>query len=405
MVRTVYFIIILLSITFGSLKGQSKEFQKLQDVWNRFINADDNEKDFRSVSFLNYLEQELQHNEAFIDHLEELPEWQRIDTNGGFSLLAAYVSFEYRPDRIYYCLCSTANGNARALVKESTIDIDQEHAQIVLNNMDVTDSDIASVEIKHGKELLFNIPDIKTALLVRRLSEQRGGKVAFEVSDSLENRVSALLSNSELFGNDFSGLEGLSTLISSDQRVKIVTWNVEERMGEHFFYGVLAVKNEDGGMVNVFQLKDRRKDISTPEYAVLNTSKWFGAVYYQMVSQKYKGDMYYTLLGHNGNDAFSKLRIVDVLSFSKRGTPKFGGSIFEINGRTKRRLVYEYSNQANMMLRFDEREELIVLDHLAPMEPMYEGDRSYYGPDFSYDALEFKKGKWVLIENVELRNR
>ena len=58
-----------------------------------------------------------------------------------------------------------------------------------------------------------------------------------------------------------------------------------------------------------------------------------------------------------------------------------------------------------MMLRFDEREELIVFDHLAPMEPKYEGDRSYYGPDFSYDALEFKKGKWILIENVELRNR
>ncbi len=45
------------------------------------------------------------------------------------------------------------------------------------------------------------------------------------------------------------------------------------------------------------------------------------------------------------------------------------------------------------------------MDHLAPLDPSYEGNRSYYGPDFSYDVLEFNKGKWVLEENVELRNR
>jgi len=45
------------------------------------------------------------------------------------------------------------------------------------------------------------------------------------------------------------------------------------------------------------------------------------------------------------------------------------------------------------------------MDHLAPMEPVFEGDRSYYGPDFSYDALDYQEGKWMLIEDVELRNR
>jgi hypothetical protein len=58
-----------------------------------------------------------------------------------------------------------------------------------------------------------------------------------------------------------------------------------------------------------------------------------------------------------------------------------------------------------MMLRYNERTEMIVMDHLSPIDPAYQDDRGNYGPDFSHDALEFQKGKWVLLENIELRNR
>ena len=35
---------------------------------------------------------------------------------------------------------------------------------------------------------------------------------------------------------------------------------------------------------------------------------------------------------------------------------------------------------------------------------MLEGLPQYYGPDGSYDALEMKKGKWVTVEDVDVRN-
>lgn len=403
MTKGICLFIFLILIALLPLRGQNNTYENLQDYWESFVEADDNEKDFRTTSFLNFLKQGIENEESFIDTLSTLEGWQRIDINDQYSLLASYVAFEYRPDRIYYCLCSKSNGKAHVFVKESHVKLEQNGAELSLKEN--KNKHIVSVSMNHEKEVLLNIPDIKTALLVRELSRQRGGELAFEVSDSLENRLFKLLSDESLFENDFSDFEGLSTLISSDGQVKVVTWNVEETMGDHHCFGVMAIRNEENEEINVHRLQDKRNEVSTPEFAVLNPSKWFGAVYYQMLAQKYKGDMYYVLLGYNGNDAFSKLRIVDVLTLSKRGAPRFGASIFDIKGRTKRRLVYEYSNQANMMLRYDAKEDLIVLDHLAPMEPMYEGDRSYYGPDFSYDALEFKKGKWVLIENVELRNR
>ena len=46
-----------------------------------------------------------------------------------------------------------------------------------------------------------------------------------------------------------------------------------------------------------------------------------------------------------------------------------------------------------MTLRWDEKEKLIIWDHLAPIESKYEGMPEFYGPDFTHDALKFKKGK------------
>ncbi|MFW5754904.1 MAG: hypothetical protein ACOCV9_08875, partial [Marinilabiliaceae bacterium] len=90
---------------------------------------------------------------------------------------------------------------------------------------------------------------------------------------------------------------------------------------------------------------------------------------------------------------------------SSGGDLYFGAPVFDYQGQRRQRLIFEYSNQANMMLRYDDQNERIVMDHLAPRSPRYEGDRSYYGPDFSYDALKFEGGKWVLIEDVDVRNR
>ena len=56
------------------------------------------------------------------------------------------------------------------------------------------------------------------------------------------------------------------------------------------------------------------------------------------------------------------------------------------------------------VLKFDENEKQIVFDHLSPKSPQFTGQYQYYGPDFSYDALEFKKGKWVYIKDVDVRN-
>ena len=58
-----------------------------------------------------------------------------------------------------------------------------------------------------------------------------------------------------------------------------------------------------------------------------------------------------------------------------------------------------------MTIQYEEKAKRFVFDHLAPSKPIYQNQFEYYGPDFSYDALEYRKGKWVLVENVDVRNK
>ena len=59
-----------------------------------------------------------------------------------------------------------------------------------------------------------------------------------------------------------------------------------------------------------------------------------------------------------------------------------------------------------MSLRYEPGPGMIVFDHLAPSDPRPEskGVYSLYGPDLSYDGLQFVKGSWILKEDLEMKN-
>ena len=41
------------------------------------------------------------------------------------------------------------------------------------------------------------------------------------------------------------------------------------------------------------------------------------------------------------------------------------------------------------------------MDHLAPQDASMKRMYSFYGPDFTYDALYWNKGHWKLEEQIE----
>ena len=204
------------------------------------------------------------------------------------------------------------------------------------------------------------------------------------------------------FSYPFDSLNTIARLTAPDNTFRIFNWHIPKDDGTFEYFGFVQTIFKKQNLI--FRLVDKSAEIKSPEFKTLEYSQWFGAHYYEIIYVKEKRNKYYTLLGWDGNDRISNKKIIDVIHFTKNGTPKFGAAIFKMEKKNQNRVIFEYSSEASMSVRFDKHENQIVFDHLSPKSEQFQGQQQHYGPDFSYDALRFKKGKWNYFRDVDARN-
>ncbi len=202
----------------------------------------------------------------------------------------------------------------------------------------------------------------------------------------------------------FDSVKSISILTSPDQNFRIFTWHLKTDDGNYRYYGAIQKNNLE--KLELYSLFDNSKFILNPMDTTLDKESWYGAHYYKIVVPKRgsKKNKKYILLAWKGNTLKSQQKVIEVLSFDKKGAPVFGAPIIKLKDKTVKRIVFEYTAQASMMLRFLPDKKWIVYDHLAAPNAKSEGFFEVYGPDLSYDGLKYKRGKWVLMENLDLRN-
>ena len=218
------------------------------------------------------------------------------------------------------------------------------------------------------------------------------------------NILQRALNTKNSFEFGFDSLTSIARLVSPDKLFKIYNWNIPKEDGTHEYFGFIQAFTKKAKMYVVYPLIDKSGDVINPENYISDNNKWYGMLYYKILEKKYKKKTSYILLGWDGNDKLTSKKIIDVLSFSDDGSPRFGDGIFEMGKRLPKRVVFEYSAQIVMSLKYDEQRRLIVFDHLAPPSNGLEGQHQFYGPDMSYDGFIFKKGKWIYVEDVDARN-
>lgn len=224
---------------------------------------------------------------------------------------------------------------------------------------------------------------------------------------------SEIINNPKIIDYPFDSLKEVSILVPKDKKFKLITWNLHKDEGTHAFFGFLLVNNSKRIKKGLFRhetiqayehylLLDQSPLVKSPESYVGYPSKWFGMLYYSVI----ECDGYYTLLGFDPNDKLVSRKFVDVLYFKSDGTPVFGKDVFRFAKKNPRRLMFEYSADVSMSLKYNEKRNQIIYSHLGPRKegPSLEGLPQFYGPDGSYDALELKKNKWITVEDVDIRN-
>lgn len=215
--------------------------------------------------------------------------------------------------------------------------------------------------------------------------------------------LTAILKTEDSFHFKFDSLKQIGRIVSADEKLVIFTWNIPHGMF-HNYYGLIQYYSKKEKKVLVYHLKEEKGKIKKFPQSQADISAWVGALYYKIVTTKYKGQVYYTLIGFNFNDMLSNVKLIEVLAFDKYNYPYFPQHKFLYMGKPQNRIIFEYAEQANVSVDYHEKKEMIVFDHLSPARPSLEGQRQFYGPDFSYDGLLFDDGIWMHRSDIDIRN-
>jgi hypothetical protein len=175
--------------------------------------------------------------------------------------------------------------------------------------------------------------------------------------------------------------------------------------GSYRFYGTIQMNNADGKL-EMFPLLDFSSGIKNPADTITNNEKWYGAQYYRIIPVSANTQTpYYILLGWKGNTIKSTKKVIEILRF-ENGKAVFGMPVFDgdKNMADKKRVIFEYTRQASMVLNYDPQMGMIIFDHLAPPDPKLEGRYDLYGPDFSYDGYKLQNGRLRLISDLKVEN-
>ena len=256
--------------------------------------------------------------------------------------------------------------------------------------------------------------------------------IKYNANDRFLTLLKEALEINNSFDYPFDSLITISRLEAPDHSFRIFTWNLPKSDGTYEHFGFIQSYNKRRKKYQVFELDDHSDELKDYEHQTLYPDNWFGAHYYKMIYTHNKKKKYYTLLGWDGNNATSDKKIVDVLTFRSNGSPVFGASIFKNYGKKLKRVVFEYSQKASMLLNYDNQQYyvakkkrfifrkkkkkndvkikkiksgMIVFDYLMPLDESLKGRYEYYVPSVEFvDAFVWIDGKWQYIHDVDARN-
>lgn len=226
--------------------------------------------------------------------------------------------------------------------------------------------------------------------------------------EQLEEAMVRVWSENDFWKTDLSALEGklgIASVGEGSNRMAVITWNVELSDRTNQYGGIILFIDRQGEQ----QLEPLKFRPSTSLRETLNSKSrysadsWPGAIYYKAILQMQGNRPVYTLLGWDGADDVRTRKIIETLSISGNRV-KFGVPIIDLGRGSVKRYILEYADAVSVSLQWREDMGMIVMDHLSAPDANSQDNTAYYGPDLTYDGMEWKNNHWVLRENIEVRD-
>jgi hypothetical protein len=200
----------------------------------------------------------------------------------------------------------------------------------------------------------------------------------------------------------WTGLNRIGVVSSEDDMIRVFTWHVMDDRDTYRYFGYVQVAMRKGKL-RVYALNDNGKKQRGLSKLDQSVEDWYGKLYYSILTTHHKRKTFYTLLGMDFNDTRSTLKTIEILDLQRNQVRFLKERFFDGKGKQDR-LVLEYSAQVAISVRYDPDLKMIAFDHLVPFHPIYENNFEFYGPDGSFDGLEFVDGIWMYRTDIDARN-
>ena len=207
-----------------------------------------------------------------------------------------------------------------------------------------------------------------------------------------------ILDDPKSLKHKFESIKNFPIITSKDKKLRIINWIVALDNNTYQYHGIVQYFNSSN-KYQVSRLIPLSGEMKNVESIKLENNNWYGALYYQMEEIKRGNKKYYVLLGWNGNDERSNIKVIDVLSVKKDLV--FGAPIFRVDKKRLNRYIIEYKEDASASIKFKKKEDRIVFSNLIPLNDGMEGLYDYYVPDGSINAFELSNGSFKLKRDVE----
>jgi hypothetical protein len=224
---------------------------------------------------------------------------------------------------------------------------------------------------------------------------------------TFDSLLVSMLYENDAWTLDFRKVRNLSVLQDPDKQFQIITYLLPLKGGRNRYYGHLILRDE-GDAWEVITLRDKSDDIGMPDYEVGDASKWYGAIYYEIIPVKKDKQTYFTLIGFRPNQNATNEKLLEILWFQD-GAPIFGHDLFYLETfndrkffKAPRRLIMKYKGDVSAMMKYERKRKRILMDHVLPPDAKLKGIYDQYGPDFTYNALLWGKNGWEIQFDVKI---
>jgi hypothetical protein len=252
-----------------------------------------------------------------------------------------------------------------------------------------------------------NLPAVEERLarLGRRMLQAPAYAERKAALQRFETTLDSLMRHPAGYAAPLESVKNMLKLKGPQGDFRLFTWQMPDSAYTLKRHGMVVVSWDD--TVRITHLKDALARLRSPITRAYGPEQWPGALYYKLLPEGPQEGRY-TLLGFAPGKPENR-KIVEVLKLDEQGGVTFGAPIFRVEKLQNRvlqkppqRLIFRYSGKRSATLHWNEEEGKVIMDHLAPPSPKLKGMYRRYGPNFTYDALEWRKGWWHLEEDVEV---